>query len=499
MKTDMQQHGSTRRVIKNSLFLLLSRAQGTILTVIIFSLTARYLGSELFGLLAVIVAISMTIRPIADFGFENIICREISKNNKHAVEYVGTTVNVRIVSSLAIAVLAYFISNMFLPWSREANHALMIAIATELCMSMGVTYLAVIRAYERMGWEFVANTVHKVASLILLLVVIFNDMGFISLFYARLLPAVIHILLSATILYVKFVKISFKFNRAFSKFILKESYPIAIFTLLLTLIFKVDIFILQWLKGAGDVAIFEVPNRLISQVQILAVSISLSLFPALSRSAEMASQSPLKQYYRNTYKILLFAGVPCAGLMFTGGAPLISLLVGKDFMDAAVTLRILAPATVFLFLISLQNILLTAIGRQIINAITIIIALVVNIVLDLMMIPHYGYVGASVATLVSYFILLALNEYFVEKSGVKLEIFATGLRITLAGVMMCLPAFVYVGNDLTTLVLRFLSGLVLYSLGVFMFKAVTRDEIKTIRDVLFSRRKRESALETNMP
>jgi hypothetical protein len=32
-----------------------------------------------------------------------------------------------------------------------------------------------------------------------------------------------------------------------------------------------------------------------------------------------------------------------------------------------------------------------------------------------------------------------------------------------------------------------------------MFKAVTRDEIKTIRDVLFSRRKRESALETNMP
>ena len=201
----MNKHGSkklvnekdirtTRRVAKNSLFLLISRSFGISTVVITFALIARYLGTELFGFYAVVTAISITLRPLADFGFERIICREISKRKDDADLYLNTTIIVRITFSTILFLSTLILLKAFSPWNRDINIAVMIAIVTELIMSMNATFLSVMRAFERMEFELLANIAHKLAYLSFILAVILFDFGFLAIFYARFIASVIYIL-----------------------------------------------------------------------------------------------------------------------------------------------------------------------------------------------------------------------------------------------------------------------------------------------------------------
>jgi O-antigen/teichoic acid export membrane protein len=301
------------------------------------------------------------------------------------------------------------------------------------------------------------------------------------------------------VLFRRFVRFTARYDAGFAKFILKESYPIAVFAVLLTLVLRVDVFVLQWLKGARDVAIFEVPNRLISQVQIFATSLSVSLFPALSRSAAMGEGGKLEDYYRNAFKLLFLAGAFLAGAMVSGGAPMISLLVGREFAQSGFALKILAPSALFLFLTSLQSLLLTAMGRQAVNMGSVAVVLVLNAALDLLLVPRYSYVGASVATLVAYFALVAINSYFIRRHGLVLNLRREMAGISLGAALMCLTTFINAGGDAATVAVRLAAGTAVFAAGVFATKAVTAEEIRFLREVLTSRRKRRSGPGGDMP
>lgn len=479
---------TARRVAKNSFFLFASRLFEIATALIITSLTARYLGVELFGFLAIATAIAMTLIPVADFGIERIICREIAKDTGRSSHYVSTSLGLRVSLSLLILTAAFVLLRHFSTWSEQVNHAVLLAIAAELLWSTGMTYLSVVKAFEQMQYELYVNVVYKLASLLLVAAVVFFDWGFIGIFYARLASSLLFLVLAATLLYSKFAAVRFTFDLKLAKYMVKESYPLAIASFALALIFKVDVFLLQWLGTPTDVSFFEAPNRLIMQLQVLPVAFSLSLFPVLARSAADGN-APLSRYYGTAFKFLLIISVPLSGLLIVASKPLITTIFGASFAQASVSLDILAPTVVFLFLISLQNLFLTAVGRQVLNTLTTVAALLLNIVLDILLIPRYGYLGASVGTLVAYFGMMALNSYFVRRHGVRTGSGPLVAKVAAAGALMGLALFIDTGSYFVTLIARCAAAGVIYLVAVAALKVLSKEDLAMIRDIAARKRR----------
>lgn len=479
---------AARRVAKNSFYLVTSKVFEIASTLIITSITARYLGVDLFGYLAIAMAIGMTVIPIADFGIERIICREIAKHNDSSSMYVSTTLSLRAALSALIMAVTYGLLQAFSTWPHMVNQAILVAVASELIWSMGMTYFSVVKAFEQMQYELFVNIVFKAAALLFVWMVVLNDWGFMGVFYARLASSLLFLALAAVLLYGKFVTMQFTFDFRLAKFMLRESYPLAIASLALALIFKVDVFLLQWLGTPSDVSFFEAPNRLVMQLQMLPVAFSLSLFPVLSRTAGDGVDSPLSRYYGHAFKLLLIISVPLAVFLFIGSKPLITVIFGPAFHQASVSLDILAPTVVFLFLVSLQNLFLTAVGKQILNTITTVAALVLNIALDILLIPHYGFIGASIGTLVAYFFMMAMNAYFVRKYGVKTGSAFLVAKTVCAALFMSLTVFINTGHYFLTLVTRYAVAGVIYIVVMLALKAVSREDIALIREIMARRR-----------
>lgn len=490
--------GVARRVTKNSIFLLGSTGVSIITRLAIFPIIARYLGLKSFGFFTLILAISMSLALIANFGAERILSREIATLKRDPNTFFSTSVVMELILSVFLVLISITLIKLFSPWEKQVNLALMLGIFEQLFFCIGQVYLAAIRGFERMEFDTLANFAHKIGLFGLVLTAVFLDWGLTGIFWARLASSVLFLIVSICLTYRLFLSPKLTLNLDYAKYIIVESFPVMLFSLLLGLIFKVDVFLLGWLKTAEEVALFEGPHRLLSLSQILATSVSFSIFPVLSRAFAEQKTELLQTYYDTTHKFLLILGMFGTILIYVAGEPLIVSLLGSAFSDAALPMQIMSPIIVFLFLILLQTSFLLAVGQQRLNTLAVGISLVVNVVLDLILIPYYSYVGASVATLFSYFVFMAMSTGFIKKQGLKIHHSKTVFKLLIAWLILLSVGLIeFPHNNFLTLCIRCATGAVGYLLLLFLFKVFSPLEIQRIKDIIiFKKRKKLTGYRT---
>lgn len=480
-------HG-VRRIARNSAFVFTARVFDVTVLIVTIALIARYLGVTDFGLFAFVSAITVFLGPISDFGFERITTREIAGNSELADKYLGTAIICRIVLTVAI-VLLILVATWMLGWDAKVVHAIYISTATHLLISMGMIGIGTIRAYEKMEYELAVKSVFNLVYFILVIFVINYDLGFLAVFGARLVSSFLQSAVLLIVTFSRFLKPNFSFDTARIRYMFSEAVPLGIFTLLLTASFNVDIFVLKYYWGPDDVALFSAAHRIILQLQTVPMAIVMALFPHFVRMARGSSDA-LRLAYSRTFKLMFILSMPLPAILTIVSLPVITLLFGSEFAVASVSLKILSWTIPLLFLIYLQSFLMTSEGRQVFNTISAGVCLLINFLLDLLLVPEYRFIGASVATLISYLVFFLTSLYFVSRTlGIPplLEILPKPL-IAAAAVG---AGFVLVKRNvggIAEIAMVASLFLVIYFLVLYFVRTLNPDELSVIRTI-FSRRK----------
>ncbi|HDY88502.1 MAG TPA: hypothetical protein ENH82_10395 [bacterium] len=213
--------------------------------------------------------------------------------------------------------------------------------------------------------------------------------------------------------------------------------------------------------------------RLIELIGVVPALIVSALFPILS-GLYKDSIASLKKAYKTSFKYLLVIALPVAVGTLLLSERFIYIIYGKEFVKAIPALQILVFALIFIFVNYILMNILVAVDRQKINAIVAGTCVLVNITLNLCLIPHYGYLGAGFATVVTEIVLFAMCLYFVSKYVCKFNVIALFIRPLISVIIM--GAFIVV--ILTKLNLAFIiivSALIYFSC-LLLFKFFTNDD-----------------------
>ncbi|MFW9835657.1 MAG: flippase [Candidatus Thorarchaeota archaeon] len=470
---------SFSRVARNSLFVLAAKGIDIGTRIILVALIARYLGINLFGEFAFIMGLVSFLLPLTDFGVERIIVREITNQIERANEYMNSALMLR--AALAIIMIGSIVLvTQVLNWESRKILALYIASGSQVFISFGLIFLGVFRAFEEMHYQTILTLVHQSIKLVCVLLVIIYDLGFVFVFLAWAFADLIKMILQYLTVSMKFFKPFPSFNWSLCKKLLKESYPLGIFAVIAVASFRVDIFVLQYFHGAVAVSLFEVPHRIIMQMQLLPASIVIALYPSLSRVASSA-RSALKDVYEKAFKFLFLLSLPITIALVIWAREVIVVVFGKDFGDAAVALSYLGWSICFLFLVSLTNFTLIAIGRQTMTTISVGVCFCVNLLLDLVLVPKYGYVGASVATLISYGCFFLCSFYFLAREVVKIELMPIIFKGCVSGVVMAGLCGLSKGLGFMGSFLGFVFGSILYVFLLIKLGVLCKEEIVNLR------------------
>jgi len=153
---------------------------------------------------------------------------------------------------------------------------------------------------------------------------------------------------------------------------------------------------------------------------------------------------------------------------------LVCIIYGEEYVKTIPALKILSLALVFIFVNYILMNILVAVDRQMTNAILAGTCVFVNIVLNMCLIPHYGYLGAGTATVITEIVLFALGIYYVAKYICKTNIVAVVSKPFLSVAIM--GAFIVLAAAKMNLAVVIVLSVLTYFTCLLLFRFFTKED-----------------------
>jgi len=173
---------------------------------------------------------------------------------------------------------------------------------------------------------------------------------------------------------------------------------------------RVDVLLLRRFATSEAVAMYTAPYRLLDITQIIPASVMGVLLPRFCHD-DLATRLPEKKILR-LLLVLAFALVVTVTL---AGGWIVLVLLGNKYRDSAPVLRILVWAAVPMYWNFYLNSRLIAYRLEKLMTGAAVLALLLNISLNLLLIPRFGLYACAVVTVVTEFGLLGVNLFFLAK------------------------------------------------------------------------------------
>ena len=363
---------------------------------------ARYLGPERFGLLSYAGSFVGLFVAMASLGLDGIMVRELVEPTKRRDELLGTAFWLKaggaILMWIGIAAAIPFTHN-------DTQTNILVAI---------IAFAVIFQAFNVIDFNYQAEVKSKYVAyvhLVSLLISSITKLVFVWIaaplvWFACvfLLDAVVNAV-GLTAMYLNNTgKIWYwKWRWQTARVLLKDSWPLILSGMVISIYMKIDQVMIKEMLDAKQVGHYAAAVRLSEAWYFVPMAITSSVFPAII-NAKKQSEELYYQRLQKLYNLMAWLAVAIA-LPTTFLAPwVIRALYGDAFLPAAGVLSIHIWAGVFVFLGVASGKWLLIENYTKISFYRTFIGTIVNVVLNIILIPKYGINSAAFATLISYFV-----------------------------------------------------------------------------------------------
>lgn len=469
---------TVQRIAKNIIVLIVADIIGKIfgLTLVIF--IARYLGATGFGKYSFAFAFISLFAIFTDLGLNTLTIREVSRDKSKAGKYLGNILIIKLFLVVIFFILIFVVIKI-LNYPKDTTLAVYIIGLSVILNSFAQTFRSIFRAYEKMEYEALLNILNVIITTSLGISVLYLNYGLIELVSIFFIVSLLNLVLSSFLIIKKFIKPEIEMDFNFWRKILRNALPFAITGIFVIIYFKIDIVMLSVIEGDDAVGWYSAAYKMIESLLFIPSVFMISLYPVLSHLYTSSHKNLKKSYYRG-FKYLFILGLPIAIGTTILAKEFIYLIYTQNFVNSIDVLKILIWACLFIFLSHITSTVLISINRQNINMYLASIMVVLNISLNLLLIPKYGLLGASISTLITEGMVMIFGFYFVSKFLVFLPLQNIIVKPIISALLMGI--FIYNFKYLNLFCLILLATIFYFGL-LILFRTFTKEDIQIFKSV----------------
>ncbi|WP_042150714.1 MULTISPECIES: flippase [unclassified Pseudoalteromonas] len=387
--------------IKNSLLLITEKIVLIGLSFLNSVLIARIAGPDFFGSYSYILSFGALFLPLTVMGLNNLTSKYFIKHPKNSHYYFLAALKVRfsgaIFSLLLGSCLAYWFFN-------EVAHIQ--AIILLLCFQVFNIFNLV--EYYYLAKQKVSNTLYIRLSILLItkLVILFSIINNASLITLIALNGAEFILLGSCYLFIYYknkqhqhIKKQPKFTASLSLF--NKSKWLFFSGIAAVIYLKIDQLMIAHILNTKEVAFYAAAAKLSEFWYVFPVLIA-NAFNAQLTSTKLNNARKYKQLLLKILSFMVSAACLISITTFLFSDQIINVLFGEQYSKSAKILQIHIFASIFIFQRAILSKWLIIEGHYKFSLYTTGCGAVLNVLLNLWLIPNYGGVGAAWATLMSY-------------------------------------------------------------------------------------------------
>jgi O-antigen/teichoic acid export membrane protein len=198
-------------------------------------------------------------------------------------------------------------------------------------------------------------------------------------------------------------------DRAQARQLLRYAGLLAVVDAAVVLFDQIDALLIGGILGASAVGLFQAPLRLTTLLLYPGYAIANGVAPRLSHGVRERANAPA---LRIAFRVIVLFQAAVLAPIVIWATPITDLLFGDEFSESADVLRWLAPFVFLSGLAPLVSLGANYLGLARFRAPIAIVAVLVNIVLDLALLPTIGVIGAAIGTSVAYMIYVPAHVWF---------------------------------------------------------------------------------------
>ena len=360
---------------------------------------ARLFGPEQFGILNYVLSIVGLFSIFATFGIGNVVYKELILQKEKRDEIFGSAFLLNSITAL-ITFLVVFISMYFINESPYVKFLIILLSLTFITQPLTLLSFDFLKDKEG-KYVAIAQTITLfISSFLKILITYFYSS--VTLFICILILE--NIITGLIYIYqIKIIKkreISFKIKPSQVSYIFYSSLPLILFGAFSEIYARIDQIMLRNYLDMNAVGLYAAGVRITEMWYLIPNILLGALFPALANVKD--NEKEYKKRYNILLLILLGSAAIISIIVFFLKDYIIKIIYGTEFLQASPVLGIYIYSIVGFFVASLlyQDLFLKS-NKWTITLIPFLTA-ILNILLNIVLIPFYGLIGAAIATVISY-------------------------------------------------------------------------------------------------
>ena len=465
-----------RKIVKNSGASLLTQVSNPISSFVLAFYIARYLGVSGLGEFSSALSQLYIFQAFASLGFTYLITREVSQDKSKANKYLVNASLIGFVFSLCLIPVMCIVVNL-LTENADIRRAVYILSISLVPYSLALICESICRAFEKFEYITISQIISSSFKVFVGLILLFQ--GY-KLEYLMLVILGSYIFNLCTSLYFALSCIPekhFKVDFGFCKWIVGATPVFAIIIILNAVRWNIDTLILTKMMSEKEVGFYGAAIRLMHMGKLGLSCYVVAIQPLIFKLYK-SSKKGFAEICEESNRYLLILLIPIAFGTTVLSDRFVLLAFKSEFLPAGYALGIIIWVLIF----SSENLIfanaLVASDYQAINLYGNLLLMISNICLNLLLIPKLGFIGASIASVLSSMILFIFQYHYISKYLFKVNIFHQFKKPIMASTLM--GVFILIFREINLFLIIFIS-IIIYFLGLLALKTFTQRDISLLR------------------
>jgi len=418
---------TVQRIAKNTFVLGFSQIVSRLLTFLYMMYTARYLGAQGFGILSFAVAFTSIFGALADLGLGPLAIQQVAREKTLAGKYLANINGMKLVLVAITFGLIVILVNL-LGYPRETVQVVYLIGLSLVLSAFTGTMNALFQALEKMEYLSLGEILRSCVmfgGVVFGVKHAFDVTGFAAVYLVTAIVVLIYSLIAlkweSDELVIRGTTKYLEMDWSFWKSTILKALPFGLSGIFITVYYYVDSVMLSLMVPDPDTVIgwYNAAYRVVLTLISIPSLYVWAIFPVMSRYYKSSANKLLRLFERSIKYMLVFS-VPIAVATTLLADRLILLVFGSDYEASVIALQILIWSFVFASVGGVVGYLLNSTDRQLTLTTVVGCGMILNVLLNLVLIPRFSYVGAGVATDVTRLFVIVTELIILWRIGFRL-------------------------------------------------------------------------------
>jgi len=469
------------KIFRNLGFASLAVLVSKVTQLLLFVLIARWLGAEGLGQYTYALSVVLLAGVLSDLGITQYLVSQVAATGEKSDWYLKHTFTLRLGLSISGLILV-FLLGLFLNLSPESRILLYLLGVGQFLVNVTLGWRWIFQAKQKLQYETL---------LILIFGLVYSLSGLAFLSWQKKIiwiglsysfAGLAFFLVCYGIIRTRFTRVTQKFDFSAWRKILSGALPITLSIIFMSVYLNFDTILLTGFQGERASGLYNASNRIIQQTRLIPALLGPVFLPALSQLAAF-DPAGLSTLLKRGLFYLFTLLLPVVVLVSFAADKIIFLLYGAGFSASAVVLQLQIWSALFMVLYMFVFNALMAEKRFQSLAILTGSGAVVNIALNLILIPQLSIKAPALALFSSEFLVLAGTIWVLQKQfGLGLGFLGKLLAAPSGAGLIMVSCWVFF-SGWNWVILAILSSAV-YFLALVLLKGIPTEEWRIWRGLL---------------